>query len=178
MKVPNPSRMLLVVLLVLTVLVTLVGPDAVAEDRREVVRMSRLLLGEARQAYAQGDTDMALAKLDSVMLADPVNPDAHYFMGAIRLDMADTAGAEDILTDGVAVAPLSRRLKLLLARVKIELGEVDEAEGLVNEVTAIRSGDLDAVYLQGLIALARGDSTTAVTLWDEVLVETEKEGGL
>ena len=171
------TRLVLIALLVAIGSLALFQPAARGNDRRTVVRQCRLLIGEAHRCYARGEVDSALAKLDEVLAADPANPDAHYFVGTIRLDQADTAGAEAILTAGVAKSPLSRRLKLLLARVKVAGGDPDGAATLVAEVTALRAHDLDAIYLQGLIALARGDSTTAASVWDAALMAQAEEAG-
>jgi cytochrome c-type biogenesis protein CcmH/NrfG len=144
---------------------------ATAADRRAVVQRSRALLSAAQAAFAAGETDSALIRLNEVLVEDPANPDAFYFIGLIMLSEADTSGAEVALVEGVTLAPLSRRLKLLLARVWTETGKTDEAEELVNEVMSIRPRDLDALYIKGLIALARNDSTTAMEFWDTALAE-------
>lgn len=149
--------------------------DSVAADRQTTIQRSRALLLEAQEAFAVGETDTALARLEMVLEEDPANPDAFYFIGLIKLSHADTSGAEVALTNGVKLAPLSRRLKLLLARVWVEAGKTDEAEALVAEVMAIRPRDLDALYIRGLIALARNDSTEAIGLWETAL--TEELGG-
>lgn len=144
---------------------------AMATDRQAVIQRSRALLTEAQEAFAVGQTDTALARLESVLSEDPSNPDAFYFIGLIKLSHADTSGAEVALVEGVRLAPLSRRLKLLLARVWVEAGKTSEAEELVAEVMSLRPRDVDALYIKGLIALARSDSTAAVEFWDTALSE-------
>ncbi|MEN8008371.1 MAG: tetratricopeptide repeat protein [Candidatus Krumholzibacteriota bacterium] len=146
-----------------------------AADRKAVVQRSRALLAEAREAFAAGQSDTALARLESVLVEDPANPDAFYFIGLIKLSHADTSGAEAALAEGVRLAPLSRRLKLLLARVWVESGKTVEADKLVSEVMVLRPLDVDALYIKGLIALAENDSTAAVEFWDTAL--TEELGG-
>ena len=133
-------------------------------------------MSEAQAAFSAGESDTALARLESVLTEDPANPDAFYFIGLIKLSEADTSGAEVALAEGVRLAPLSRRLKLLLARVWVEAGKTIEAEELVGEVMFLRPRDVDALYIKGLIALARSDSTTAIELWDTALSE-ELGGG-
>lgn len=142
-----------------------------AADRQATIQRSRALLSEAQEAFAAGEEDTALARLESVLEDDPANPDAFYFIGLIKLSHADTSGAEVALVEGVRLAPMSRRLKLLLARVWVEAGKTDEAELLVGEVMALRPRDLDALYVQGLIFLARGDSTAAIGAWESALLE-------
>ncbi len=151
------------------------GADAA--DRQAVILRSRALLSEAKAAFAAGETDTALARCESVLTEDPANPDAYYFIGLIKLSDADTSGAEVALVEGVRLAPLSRRLKLLLARVWVEAGKTSEAEELVAEVMSLRPMDVDALYIKGLIALARSDSTAAVEIWDSALSEELGGGG-
>lgn len=144
-------------------------------DRQATIQRSRDLLADAQEAFAAGQADSALSRLESILVDDPANPDAYYMIGIIKLSNADTSGAEVALAEGVRKAPLSRRLKLLLARVWVELGRSDEAEKLVAEVMMLRPRDLDALYIKGLIALARSDTTTALELWETALHE-ELEG--
>ena len=145
---------------------------AVAGDRGEI----RRLLVEAQQAADRGDTLAAVAALDSVLAADPANPDAPYRLGILRLAAGDTAGAETILAEGVAVAPLSRRLKLLLALVRIET-DPESSRKLVDEVLMMRRNDTDALYLRGRLALAEGDSARALAVWGDLLERTAAGGG-
>jgi len=150
------------------------GADAAG--RQAVIQRSRVLLVEAQDAFAAGQSDTALARLDAILVEDPANPDAYYFIGLIKLSHADTAGAEVALVEGVRLAPLSRRLKLLLARVWVESGKTVEADKLVTEVMVLRPLDVDALYIKGLIALAGSDTTAAVEIWDTALNE-ELGGG-
>jgi len=142
-----------------------------AEDRKAVIQRSRSLLAEATQAFAQGQADTALARLEEVITLDANNPDAYYFLGLIKLSHADTSGAETVLVEGARIAPLSRRIKLLLARVRIEAGKIDEAEEIVNDVMTLRPRDIDCHYLKGLIALARADTSGAIGIWESALNE-------
>ena len=48
------------------------GADAA--DRQAVIQRSRVLLAEAQAAFAAGQSDTALARLDSVLVEDPANP--------------------------------------------------------------------------------------------------------
>jgi cytochrome c-type biogenesis protein CcmH/NrfG len=151
------------------------GEADTTADRKAVIQRSRELLAEANQAYVHGQPDTALARLEVVIAADSENPDAYYFIGIIKLSLADTSGAEAALAQGAQLAPLSRRIKLMLARVWIEAGKIDEAEGILAEVMVLRPKDIDCLYLSGLIALARADTSGAVKTWDAAL--SEKLGG-
>lgn len=170
-----PLSGFMVVLVCLCAGLFLRADDACATDRKTIIKRSRLLLTEAQEALASGEPDTALARLESILEEDPANPDAFYFIGLIKLSHADTSGAEVALVEGVRLAPLSRRLKLMLARVWVEQGKADEANELVTQVMALRPLDVDALYLKGLIALAGNDTTAAVEFWDMAL--TEELGG-
>ena len=134
------------------------------------------MLADAQASFAAGEIDTALSRLENVLEEDPANPDAFYFIGLISLSLSDTSSAENALVEGVRLAPLSRRLKLLLALVWVNAGKYEEAEELINQVTALRPQDMDALYLQGLIALARDDSKAAMDIWDHAL-SVELGGG-
>lgn len=166
----------MVILGCLCVAVFLTTEPTMAADRQVIIKHSRALLSEAQAAFAAGESDTALARLESILIEDPANPDAFYFIGLIKLSDADTSGAEVALVEGVRLAPMSRRLKLLLARVWVEAGKTTEAEELVGEVMSLRPRDVDALYIKGLIALASSDSTAAIEIWDTALSE-ELGGG-
>ncbi len=144
-------------------------PDDQKAQRRVERQRIRDLMGHALESFAAGENDAARAYLDSVLVADPANPDVFYFHGLIHLSEADTSAAAEILRVGVSKAPMSRRLKLLLARVQVEAGELAEAEALAREVITLRPTDPDAAYVLGLVALARGDSLSALTIWENAM---------
>ena len=141
-------------------------------DRQEARRM----LSAALRTAAGGDTASAIATLDSVLAADPTNPDAPYRLGILRLAVGDIDEAESVLAAGVASAPLSRRLKLLLALVRLE-SDPASSEQLVDEVLMLRRHDVDGLYLRGRLALARGDSARALAVWDDLLAWKTTGGG-
>lgn len=173
-RIPKPGFMVLMVCVCAGIF--LGTNESGAADRKAVVQRSRALLTEAREAMAMGQPDTALVRLESILEEDPANPDAFYFIGLIKLSYADTSGAQEALVEGVGLAPMSRRLKLMLARVWVELGKTDEADDLVSQVMVLRPLDVDALYIKGLIALADSDSTAAVEFWDKALSE-ELGGG-
>ena len=75
----------------------------------------------------------------------------------------------DTLTDGVRVAPLSSRLKILLGRLELLGGNVERASELTEGVLAIKPREGEALYLLGLIQLAEGDTTEAMDSWHRAL---------
>jgi predicted Zn-dependent protease len=135
------------------------------EQRREQLRQSRALLGDAGDLFAAGAYDSAGVRLRVVLENDQANPDAHYLLGRVLLAQGDTAAAVTITEQGVGRAPLSTRLKLLLARLQIEAGRADEAGRLLDEVLALCPRDGEVLYLRGLAHFASGDSLAALAAW-------------
>lgn len=103
------------------------------------------------------------------MERDPNNADALFHFGRLMLWQGDSAGAISMLEAGVKEAPLSSRLKLLLARLKLAEGDIDVAAGLVLDVLSVKPREGEALYLRGRILLERGDTTRAVDSWEEAL---------
>jgi cytochrome c-type biogenesis protein CcmH/NrfG len=129
----------------------------------------RQLLKQANEEISVGQPEAAFEHLRAVLTADPGNPDAHYLMGRVKFSAGAISEAEEILTQGMELAPLSSRIKLLLARVKLAQENPDEADRLVSDVLAIKPHDAEALYLAGSVALARGDSTLTLARWQEAL---------
>ena len=159
-----------------------VGADAVAqsngdrEARREQVRRSRALLAEAVAAIDAGEFEAATVNLRTVLEGDPRNADAHYHLGRTLLAQGDTTGARAMLVEGTEKAPLSTRMKLLLARLQLAEGSPEEAAALLDGVLVIRPKDGESLYLRGLAYLAVGDSLAALEAWRTSL-EITVEGG-
>ena len=106
---------------------------------------------------------------------DERNPDAYYQLGRIHLVRADSVKAISILSEGVAVAPLSTRIKFLLARLKIARDEYDQAESLLNQILSIKPREGEALFLRGSSRLARGDTLQALDDWKKALARSIQE---
>ena len=116
-----------------------------------------------------GDRDSALALLAEALTYDRNNPDVYFHTARLQLNAGDTASASVVLQDGIDRAPLSTRLKLLLARIRIAAGAHREADELIGSVLAIKPRESEALYLAGLIALARADTAQAIDAWNRAL---------
>jgi Tfp pilus assembly protein PilF len=144
-------------------------------DRQATIarmKQCRLFLKSANEYLGEGDFDSALIVLDSVLACDPKNPDAFYRKGEIFLAKGDTASAESAYAAGVSKAPLSARLKLSLARLKLAGGKDEEAAGLVDDVLAINPRSGEALYLKGITLLNAGDSAQAITQFQIALKQS------
>jgi len=139
--------------------------DGSRAKRREDVKQCRLYLKEALEKMEQADNDSAMIYLDLAIECDPKNPDVFYHKARIFLSQADTTRAVDTLADGVRVAPLSSRLKILLGRVELARGNMDRTSELMKEILAIKPREGEALYVQGLVQLAGGDTTGAMDSW-------------
>ena len=158
------------------------GADAIAqsdvdrEARREQIRRSRALLAEAVDAIDAGEHESASVSLRTILEDDPRNADAHYHLGRTLLAQGDTTGARAILLAGTEKAPLSTRMKLLLARLHIIEGSPEAAAALLDGILKLRPKDGETLYLRGLAHLAVGDSLAALEAWRTSL-EIAVEGG-
>jgi len=138
-------------------------------DRQAQIQQCRALLKQSLVFADTGDNDSALVLLAEALKCDPKNPDVFFHTGRLRLHTGDTTDATAVLQEGVAKAPLSTRLKLLLARVRIAAGAHEEAAELVKSVLAVKPREGEAHYLSGLIALAQADTVQAVDAWHRAL---------
>ncbi len=146
-------------------------------DRREVIRRGRLMLKEAVRQIRSGELDSASTNLESILAEDPKNADAFYHAARVLVRRGDTTAAVARLEDGVRAAPLSSRLKLFLARLRIAAGDLDGAGELVGKVLAIKPREAEALYLKGWILVERGDTAGAADAWHEALRFTLERGG-
>ncbi len=168
----TPIRLALVIIgLLLSQAHLLVAADVSLKGK------TRSLIKSAHAEIAVGKPEAALISLQSVLEIDPGNPAAHYLMGQVELSRNAIPEADEILTRGMALAPLSRRIKLLLAKVKLAQDEPDAAEGLISEVLTLAPHDTEANFLLGSVALARADTTAALDLWQAALTH-ELEAGV
>lgn len=138
-------------------------------DRQMTINICRNLLKEAVADIDSGKYDEALTRLDSVFHCDQANPDAFYYKALILGWRADTVGVMKLLESGVEKAPLSSRLKVLLARYLIARGSHDKAWDHVESVLAIKPRECEALYLKGMILEERKDTAAAVETYRKAL---------
>lgn len=133
------------------------------------MKQCRLFLKSAKEYVTEGLYDSALIVLDSVLSCDPKNPDGFFRKGQILLYTGDTALAISAFSLGVERAPMSSRIKLALARLKLATGATEEATTLIDAVLAIKPRQSEALYLRGMCFLAVGDSTAALERMQKAL---------
>lgn len=159
-------------------LMPLLPVETPASERSEKRARVGSLLRTSNQHLAAGKYDSVMVTLELVREIDPDNPDAMYCEALAHLAQADTVRALDVLTGGVERAPLSSRLKLLLARLHLRGGNIDEADGLLGTLLRFKPRDPETLYLKGMVNLERGDSALALDNWQMALDYLEKKGEL
>ena len=158
---------ILVVLAVYSVVVLPFGAPASGRlERREQISD---LLNKSMEQLAEGQYDSVLVRLGQVQELDPKNPDAIYYTALVFLAQADTAQARVVLTEGIAKAPLSGRVRLLLVRLQLDAGEYDEAEQSLTTLLSFKPSNPEALYLKGFVGLARGDTVATLDDWQKAL---------
>jgi tetratricopeptide (TPR) repeat protein len=145
-----------------------------SEKRARIGSLIRI----SNQHLAAGQYDSVMVTLEQVRELDPDNPDAMYCEALTHLALADTVRALEVLSDGVARAPLSGRIKLLLVRLHLIDGRIAEADELLDTLLRFKSRDPETLYLKGMVNLAKGDSTLALDNWQSALDYLENKGGL
>jgi len=143
--------------------------SAELDARREALRRCRALLKETIEEIDAGNYQTAMAKIDSVILCDPKNADAYFHRGRILIRQKDTTSAVSALEKGVEMAPLSTRNRLLLARLKLDLNAPDEALEQIDKVLAVKPRESEALYLKGMVFLAKSDTTAALEILEKSL---------
>jgi Tfp pilus assembly protein PilF len=131
-------------------------------DKFAKMKQVRKYLKQAVDGLDIGDIDKAMVYLDSAFLLDDSNADAHYFKALALMQTGDTASASETLTAGISMAPMSSRLKLLMAQIHLAAAELEQAKALVDAVLAIKPRQGEALYLKGLVLLGQGDTTLAL----------------
>jgi tetratricopeptide (TPR) repeat protein len=163
-------------LVLIGVLALSLAGESPANNRAQQRAQASSLLNSAHEFSAAGEHDSALAVLGKIREIDPNNQDAFYFTAVAHLALADTARAISMLTEGAEKAPLSSRIKLLLVRLRIRGGEYEEADKLLVSVFRFKPKNPEALYLSGLLSIARGDTTKALEAWEQALERVHTKG--
>jgi Flp pilus assembly protein TadD len=111
----------------------------------------------------------ALVELRRVILADPRNPYAYYFLGIALFEVGEVEPARDAYLACLKLAPRHLGARVALAHVLRMTGDI---RGAIREGLAAMSqapGDADALYAVGLAYHARGDEPAAAKYLDAFL---------
>ncbi len=111
----------------------------------------------------------AMLELRRVILAEPRNPYAYYFLGIALFEVGEVEPARDAYLASLKLAPLHLGARIALAHVLRMTGDI---RGAIREGIAALSqapGDPDALYAVGLAYHARGDEPAAKKYLDAFL---------
>lgn len=148
-----------------------------ADDKYARVKLVRQFLKQAIEKAEAEQYQAALIDLDSVLALDQKNADAFYYRSLVFVHSGDTAAAVETLVEGTTKAPLSARIKLLLARLYLRAGETDQALIQIDTVLAIKPRLSEALYLKGIASANRTDSSAAIEALAKALEITLAGGG-
>lgn len=152
------------------------GEKSSTEDKRSRMKQSRILLKQGLALEQEGQYDSALGMFDSVLAIDAKNADGFYYRGLTLLRIGDTAAAVSSFASGVEKAPLSSRLKIMLARTKIIAGDPEGALTLLDKILMIKPHESEALYLKGSIFLEKGETANALEVLQKALDYAFKKG--
>jgi Tfp pilus assembly protein PilF len=153
------------------------GDEAASGTKYDKVRDGRRLIKAVRSSIRAGQYDSVMIGLDSVLAGDSSNAAAWYYRGLLQTKTGDTTLACESLRQGASRAPLSTRIKLLLARLDLIGGDPVEAEAILNQVLAIKPNEAEALYLKALLQLQRSDTTAALESFEHALKTVYKSEG-
>ncbi len=156
-------------LLLINVSTPAISADSNKADRRKTIKLCRQYLKTAVKHLDNGDYKSAVILLDSVLICDSKNPDGYYYLGKTYLLLGDTTQAVEKLSTGVTKAPMSSRLKLLLARLRLNDNRLDESQALIDQVLAIKPHNAEALFLKGMLLTAQADTASAVEQYRKAL---------
>lgn len=129
----------------------------------------RATLGMAALEMSRGEFDLARVTIDQAIVNHGESPDAWQFLALLEERQRQPEAAVDALGKAIAVSSSDWALRYQRATIQLSLGKLNEAAA---DIKAIRdqAGALPTLaYLEGVLALKRGDSTRAIELLDAYL---------
>ena len=136
--------------------------DMTKKEKRAKQKQVRLYLKQSIALYENHKLDSAYILIDSLLQVDSKNSDGYYYKGLIELKKTDTTKADSTLSHGNTIAPLSTRIKLLLARIKLAQQEYITAAELLDAILRIKPHEPETLYLRGITYLHQNDTTKAL----------------
>lgn len=94
-------------------------------------------IGEAAAAYARRDFVQAERACRAVLDRDPRNGDACHLLGLVRRQLGDTAGAERLLRDSIALVPRRAEYRINFSNLLSAEGRLAEAEAELRAALAV-----------------------------------------
>ena len=111
----------------------------------------------------QGEYSEAVRRFEEALTLDPTNPQAHYFIGLIRLQQFnDPAGAATSLEASILLAPEDAETRYQLGVALERLDRPEEASVRFAEALALAPEHAGALYRSGLVAEESGEIRDAI----------------
>ncbi|MFQ5747677.1 MAG: FG-GAP-like repeat-containing protein [Gemmatimonadota bacterium] len=147
-------------------------PAGGARSREETLRFWDIYR-RATAARTRGRPGEAADAYEAALVIDPAHEDALYYLGNVRLELGDLAGAERAWRRLVEVAPMSARGHASLGRLyacfsRPDIYDPDRAEAELRRAFEINAEETGPVLGLGIVALLRHDLGTAVGEFDAV----------
>lgn len=137
--------------------------DTITGDIRTT---SRELLFDAQQAFAEGDSELALALYDEAIEIQPSNAEALSYRGWLLSRTGDPEAAVIDLDDAIAIEPGYPDARVFRAVVALDLGDPDTAEAQLAVFDSLEP----PAFAERLVAEARLRERIALVRVTEVLL--------
>ncbi len=129
-------------------------------DAANTTAMQRL----ARALFRQGKASEALDQLKAAEAADPKNMlSSAATLARFYQQAGDTENARQWIDYALKKSPSDIRIRLVAAQMKLEMGDLDQAEKEAEAAAQLEPTSLPAKVLRGVIALFKQDYRTAAT---------------
>ena len=130
------------------------------------------IVADARARHRAGDLDAAARLYDSVLARAPDHAEALQLKGILLAQTGDPAAGLELLSRAAELAPESGPIRANLAKLRLDLGEIDAAVADYEAAVDLDPGNADLLFnLGGALALAsRRDEAIA---W----LESVRDGG-
>lgn len=151
---------------------------------------ARFVVFKAQRQIVEGQLEDSLQTYQKALTIDPENRGAYLGLAALYRQRNDLEQAKQLLLDGLeAVDKKDVLLRLELADVSIDLGDLDLATSTIDELAkyvALVGGNLQPIVrldleamvatLQGRLAMANDNGRAAIGYFENALRRTKAEG--
>jgi predicted Zn-dependent protease len=127
----------------------------------QLVEQAQALLGSAIAALQAGDGERALTLLQDSLAANPLNPWAHYLLGAEYAQRQRYGDAVLHFTTAVEQDPSLAAARLQLGLLWLSLGNAEAAAAPLQPLASLDEGDPLRHFARALLSLCRDDLGSA-----------------
>jgi cytochrome c-type biogenesis protein CcmH/NrfG len=116
---------------------------------------------EGAELLAEGEPERAVQMLEALLLREPKNEYAYFFLGAARYELGDHGKALRGYVSALEIVPEYVGAMVGAGHTLRMLGRYDQAIRMGQQVLARHKEDPEALYLLGASHFARGDAAAA-----------------